>query len=94
MVPLPPPKPAIHQPHVRLKPPSMPPTHQVRVVEAEAAASPHSLAGLVGPLQLGGRAAVAMPHDLLGLADNAEALIAFMQVGWGPSLGLGVGLMT
>ncbi|GIL92024.1 hypothetical protein Vretifemale_19517 [Volvox reticuliferus] len=37
------------------------------------------LAGLVGPMLLGSRAALAMPYDMLGIADTVDKMIEVMQ---------------
>ncbi|GLI65690.1 hypothetical protein VaNZ11_009297 [Volvox africanus] len=63
---------------------------QVRIMEdpngsTRASDEPRSgdggigLAGLVGPMLLGSRAAQAMPYDMLGIADTVDKMIEVMQ---------------
>ncbi|GLC33315.1 hypothetical protein PLESTM_000047800 [Pleodorina starrii] len=47
--------------------------------EAQPGGGGGGLAGLMGPMLLGSRAALAMPYDMLGIADSVDKLIEAMQ---------------
>ncbi|KAG2441184.1 hypothetical protein HXX76_004036 [Chlamydomonas incerta] len=69
-----------------LTPPESAEQLQVRVVESSGNASGGgggaggvSLAGLTGPMLLGSRTALAMPYDMLGIADSVDKMIEVMS---------------